>query len=147
MPEPIVITPNTKENTEDQGSFRTVKFDGSYTLRPGESIYSPNKKQELRMQKEDGILVLYRRNDDGSWKAVWESKTYGNAGAYAEFQGDGNLVVYDVGNPRKALWASKTDLTGTNNYGKGVFLMMTQCLSPSRRQIQTRQKNVLPISR
>jgi len=74
------------------------------------------------MQEEDGILVLYKRNEDGSWEVVWKSKTDGKgiAGAYAAFQGDGNLVVYG-GTPERALWASNTNVTGTDSYGKGIL--------------------------
>jgi hypothetical protein len=82
-------------DTEDVDfAYYKVPMDGSFTLRPGESIYSPNKKQKLIMQRE-GNLVQYTLNEDGTQGEVfWASNTAGNDGAYAAFQGDGNLVVY-----------------------------------------------------
>jgi hypothetical protein len=69
-------------------------MDGTFTLRPCQSIYSPNKKHQLEMQG-DGHLVQYKLNDDGSRDIVWESNTNGHADeAYAWFQTDANLVVY-----------------------------------------------------
>jgi hypothetical protein len=103
-----------------------VKFDG-FTLRPGQSIYSPNWKQQLVMQV-DGNLVFYKLNEDGSeGKVIWASNTNQDwtGGAYAVFQTDGNLVVYIDGVETEtkplALWASFTDQTGTDNYGKGIL--------------------------
>lgn len=54
----------------------------------------------------DGNLVLY---NTANGAAVWNSGTYGNAGAYAVFQTDGNFVIYSASG--KALWFSST--TGT----------------------------------
>jgi hypothetical protein len=105
-----------------QGDGGIVKFDG-FTLRPGQSIYSPNKKQKFMMQV-DGNLVFLKLNEDGSeGKVIWASNTNNHSGAYAVFQDDGNLVVYIDGLQTKplALWASFTDQTGTDNYGKGIF--------------------------
>jgi len=57
----------------------------------------------MKMQS-DGNLVLYSRNDE----AMWSTGTYGNHGAYMDFQNDGNLVIYkdksDGG--RDVLWAA-----------------------------------------
>ena len=70
----------------------------------------------------DGNLVLYKRNEDGSRNAVWLSKTgFQDWDAYAVFQDDGNLVIYSDDTPRKVLWASFTDPTGIDNYGKGIL--------------------------
>ncbi|WP_175778426.1 protease pro-enzyme activation domain-containing protein [Burkholderia anthina] len=73
------------------------------TLEPGQILYSPSKNHELVMQN-DGNLVLYNTTRG---TAVWNSGTFGNAGAYAAFQTDGNFVVY--GASGRALWASSTN--------------------------------------
>ncbi|KVC51166.1 peptidase S53 [Burkholderia diffusa] len=73
------------------------------TLKPGQIVYSASKSHVLAMQN-DGNLVLYNATNGA---AVWNSGTYGNAGAYAVFQTDGNFVVYSgSGN---ALWYSATN--------------------------------------
>ena len=85
-------------------------------------------KQQFEMQG-DGNLVLYKRNEDGSRNAVWLSKTgFQDWDAYAVFQDDGNLVIYSDDTPRKVLWASFTDQTGTDNYGKGIFFKKFQTM-------------------
>ena len=99
-------------------------MDGTFTLRPGQSIYSPNKKQKFMMQV-DGNLVFLKLNEDGSeGKVIWASNTNNHPGAYAVFQDDGNLVIYTGDTPRIALWASNTDQAGTDNYGKGIFFQV-----------------------
>jgi subtilase family serine protease len=75
------------------------------TLRPSQIVYSASGSHRLAMQ-EDGNLVLY---NTANGAAVWNSGTYGNAGAYAVFQTDGNFVIYSASG--KALWFSST--TGT----------------------------------
>jgi hypothetical protein len=52
----------------------------------------------------DGNAVLY-----ASGRAVWNSRTGGNAGARLVMQNDGNLVVYAASG--KALWASAASRT------------------------------------
>lgn len=74
--------------------------DGQY-LYPGWVEWSSGGDYYLVMQT-DGNLVLY--NDAG--KALWDSKTQGNSGAYATLQTDGNFVVYS--SAKKPLWASNT---------------------------------------
>ncbi|WP_249203339.1 protease pro-enzyme activation domain-containing protein [Burkholderia ambifaria] len=75
------------------------------TLRPSQIVYSASGSHRLAMQG-DGNLVLY---NTANGAAVWNSGTYGNAGAYAVFQTDGNFVIYSASG--KALWFSST--TGT----------------------------------
>ncbi|AOJ88269.1 peptidase S53 [Burkholderia sp. MSMB0856] len=72
------------------------------TLKPGQTVYSASQNHRLVMQN-DGNLVLY--NVSGA--AIWNSGTFGNAGAYAVFQTDGNFVVYSAGG--RALWFSATN--------------------------------------
>ncbi len=74
-------------------------------LRPSQIVYSASGSHRLAMQG-DGNLVLY---NTANGAAVWNSGTYGNAGAYAVFQTDGNFVIYSASG--KALWFSST--TGT----------------------------------
>jgi Ca2+-binding RTX toxin-like protein/6-phosphogluconolactonase (cycloisomerase 2 family) len=56
----------------------------------------------LRMQ-EDGHLVLYKA--DGVTPA-WTSNTFGNDGAFAVLQHDGNFVIYDT--EQTPLWSTET---------------------------------------
>lgn len=61
-------------------------------LSPGQGLVSTNGLLRLVMQT-DGNLVLYAPG--GS--ARWHTHTYGNPGAWAQFNWDGNLVVYGPG--------------------------------------------------
>jgi hypothetical protein len=66
------------------------------------------KTHELKMQP-DGNLVLYKFKRDSGGKiternALWASNTGDRPGSRAEFQKDGNLVVYDI--RERAMWAS-----------------------------------------
>ncbi|WP_275906263.1 protease pro-enzyme activation domain-containing protein [Burkholderia semiarida] len=71
-------------------------------LKPRQAVYSASGNHELLMQ-DDGNLVLYNTTNGA---AVWNTRTYGNPGAYAVFQTDGNFVVYSAnGTP---LWYSAT---------------------------------------
>ncbi|MBR8140836.1 peptidase S53 [Burkholderia sp. AU19243] len=80
------------------------------TLRPGQIVYSGTQSHQLTMQN-DGNLVLYNTTNG---TPVWNSGTFGNAGAYAVFQTDGNFVVYGPsGNP---LWNSATSSTSYGQY-------------------------------
>lgn len=70
------------------------------TIAPGQSYASNSVK--LTMQA-DGDLVITSK----AGKAMWRTKTAGNAGAKAVMQSDGNLVVYPAsGGP--SLWESKS---------------------------------------
>jgi hypothetical protein len=76
------------------------------SLAAGQYVLSPNGYQ-LIMQA-DGNLVQYA----GQY-ALWDSRTFGNPGAWVIMQTDGNLVVYSSsGQP---LWSSRTN--GTQNLG------------------------------
>ncbi|QCX53343.1 hypothetical protein [Elizabethkingia sp. JS20170427COW] len=76
-------------------------------LPTNQKIYSRNKAYFLTFQR-DGNLAFYRT---GSTRALWASNTQGR-GARAEFQNDGNLVIYDVyGN---AIFSSRTNDRGDN---------------------------------
>ncbi|VWC89405.1 peptidase S53 [Burkholderia contaminans] len=72
------------------------------TLKPRQAVYSASGNHALLMQ-EDGNLVLYNTTNGA---AVWNTGTYGNPGAYAVFQTDGNFVVYSANGA--ALWNSAT---------------------------------------
>ncbi|MFD9129606.1 hypothetical protein [Kitasatospora sp. NPDC059571] len=77
-------------------------------LLPGQSLMSG--ESSLVMQG-DGNLVLYLVGPTGAHgPALWSSGTYGNRGAYAYMQPDGNLVVYRNGgsSPADALWSSRS---------------------------------------
>jgi hypothetical protein len=86
----------------DPTTKTVVKFDGKSSLKPGESVKSPNGKYSLEFK--DGNLVLYSNNDDGSHQAKWWSSNTKDANR-VDFQTDGNVVVYKDDN---AKWASNT---------------------------------------
>jgi hypothetical protein len=70
-------------------------------LTAGQSIRSPDGRYMLMLQT-DGNLVL----SDDAKRPQWSSQTYDNPGAYANFDGNGDLVVYGKrGNP---LWHTAT---------------------------------------
>lgn len=70
------------------------------TLTPGQYMLSPDRSTRLVMQS-DGNLVMYRAG-----RPTWSSNTFGNAGAFFRYQGDGNLVVYSAAG--RPLWVSGT---------------------------------------
>ncbi len=72
------------------------------SLRPDESIWSPNGQYALKYQS-NGDLVLYRNRDAAT---LWHTNTDGKPGAACTMQSDGNLVIYDAA--QKALWSSVT---------------------------------------
>ena len=79
------------------------------------------KTHELTLQT-DGNLVLHRFERDGSGKVtnrvpIWSTGTHGRPGARADFQRDGNLVMYDIAD--RPIWAS-----GSN--GKGATRLTLQ---------------------
>ncbi|MEV0990657.1 hypothetical protein [Streptomyces sp. NPDC049949] len=56
-------------------------------------------------------LPIHKSGGDGKGAAIWDTKTYGNPGAYAVMQEDGNVVVYgkDGGQGKGgAIWHSDT---------------------------------------
>ncbi|MGW4381913.1 glycoside hydrolase domain-containing protein [Kitasatospora sp. NPDC004531] len=94
----------------------TSKASGN-TLKPGQRLASgqslTSDSMTLTMQA-DGNLVAYLKAGTGS-RPLWSTNTYGNAGAYAVMQDDGNLVIYRAdGGPGNggALWATTTASAG-----------------------------------
>lgn len=61
-------------------------------LYRGQTLYSSNGWYRLVLQADDGNLVIYNKAD----VAVWNTGTYGSQAAYAYFQADGNLVLYEA---------------------------------------------------
>ena len=74
------------------------------TLAAGRSLFSPSQQYRLDVQA-DGNLVEY-----GNGRALWSTRTNGNAGVRLDLQPDGNLVLYSAAN--RPLWSSVT-------YGSG----------------------------
>jgi ABC-type transport system substrate-binding protein len=85
-------------------TLRACVYGRGTVFNPGTGCRSDNA---LFLMQTDGNLVLYRA--DGRPK--WHAGTYGNPGAFAVFQNDGNFVVYSASRDR-ALWNSRT-------YGRG----------------------------
>jgi hypothetical protein len=85
----------------------------------GIDAYVPAGIAYLIMQA-DGNLVFYVMSGSiGKTQVLWASGTAGRPGAWAYFQNDGNLVVYDApyGNVSKPLWATGTNGQGVRNWG------------------------------
>jgi GH25 family lysozyme M1 (1,4-beta-N-acetylmuramidase) len=85
------------------------QVDSGQRLTGGQSLENSTRHNSLVMQT-DGNLVEYVGN-----RALWQSRTVGNSGAYVAMQADGNLVVYSATN--QPLW-----WTGTSNPGATVTL-------------------------
>jgi len=75
--------------------------------RPGPdfstSVVTASSDFTLLEMQSDGNLVLSSCSA-GTCSPIWSSLTYGNPGAHARMQTDGNLVVYTAGG--QALWSS-----------------------------------------
>jgi hypothetical protein len=61
----------------------------------------------------DGNLVLYQ-NNQGVWRAVWNTGTFGKGGTHLLMQTDGNLVIYTASNV--AVWSTGTGGHEPNEY-------------------------------
>lgn len=99
-----------KDNTEYFTSVRRCTgTDKPSTIEPGTRLYtghslcSSDHRYMLSMLP-NGNLALYDQGNDS--RRLWVSGTYGNKGVYAEFQSDGNFVLYDQYG--RAVWASDT---------------------------------------
>jgi hypothetical protein len=78
------------------------------TLLAGHYLNSSNGRYSLRMQP-DGNLVLRRRAD---MQALWDTHTWGNPGARAIMQKEGNLAVYS--GTAALWWTSPWDRPGAS---------------------------------
>lgn len=72
------------------------------TLRAGQYLTSSNGRYRLQVNP-DGNLVVYRLADG---QPLWDLHTWGNPGAHASMNTDGNLVLYSPSGA--ALWSSRT---------------------------------------
>jgi hypothetical protein len=80
---------------------------GQFLLLPGQIVHSQNRKLEMQ---SDCNLVLSSFENGAAGGALWRSDTSGaGENCYADFQADGNFVVYDGSG--QALWASGTSGT------------------------------------
>ena len=88
------------------GGGGTNPVTGDQVFNSGQSITSPNGQFVLTFQN-DGDLVEYA----AAGQALWASGTTNEGAVEADFQTDGNLVVYGTPNPDGSLvplWASGT---------------------------------------
>lgn len=99
-----------KSAAKNQQRATALAATTNVSLQPGDILasneYIETENGFLYMQP-DGNLVL----DHKAGAELWASATYGNTGAYAVFQADGNFVIYKKdGGPTKggALWSSRT---------------------------------------
>jgi len=74
------------------------------SIQVDKAIVSQNNRYWLVMHNQ-GNLVIYDILD-GVSKIIWDARTYGNPGATATMQSDGNFVVSKNGQP---LWSTKTN--------------------------------------
>ncbi|WP_183085062.1 hypothetical protein [Trinickia fusca] len=101
-PAPTNATPASSTTPAAQAPSPGTGFlTSGTTLKPGQSIRSPNGQYELIMQT-DGNLVLHDLAND---KALWSSNTAGKGAQSATMQADGNLVVLKGD---QAVWSSNT---------------------------------------
>ncbi|MFC6986729.1 hypothetical protein [Streptomyces cirratus] len=108
----------------DPGQCMTSAGGRSEDLRPGQRLESGASlvptpgKPELVMQP-DGNLVVYAVANGGTKLPLWHSGTYGNPGAYALMQDDGNFVIYKKdGGPQTGggIWNTATYGNRANDY-------------------------------
>jgi hypothetical protein len=94
---------STSTNTPSQSTFAA----GGLSLTAGQFVQTQTRKLEMQA---DCNLVLYNVANAQVGGVLWHSGTFGaGTGCYVDFQGDGNLVVYDGGG--QPLWASGTSGT------------------------------------
>lgn len=108
------------------------------TLLPGEYLVSPDRTARALLQ-DDGNLVVYKKQADGSDKMVWATHTYdGNTlgkllGAKLIVQEDHNLVLYTKeGAPA---WATNTHERGTGRAtlalgDEGILVLVDEAEPP-----------------
>eukprot|EP00985_Skeletonema_marinoi_P008812 scaffold4024_cov208-Skeletonema_marinoi.AAC.8 len=98
------------------GNFRITSTGGGDN--DTNSIVSPDNYSKLKME-DNGNLVLSIAN----LGPVWESMTGSSGtGSFANFQGDGNLVVYNAASPPVFQWQSGT--TGLTGGAQGIVLYL-----------------------
>lgn len=85
------------DSADNRSNYTNIKTD--FQLFNGSSVSSGDGRFSLRMN--NGNLELARNSDSG---ILWSTNTAGS-GAYAFFQGDGNLVLYT---PSGSIWHSAT---------------------------------------
>lgn len=83
----------------DNAAFIGTEARGMVLIHGDQYLRSPDGRYSMKMQT-DGNLVVYAPGH----KALWQSNTDGNPGAYLLIQTDGNIVVYSSAG--KALWYS-----------------------------------------
>ncbi len=102
-------------------------------LRPGESVYSPGREYQLFMNTSGNLELNFCDGgvfdaSSGACAATVQTKWQSSTSAsdfYADFQGDGNFVVYDTGGGGvTATWASVTDPSNlpSGAYANQLFL-------------------------
>ncbi|MER6781117.1 MULTISPECIES: trypsin-like serine protease [unclassified Streptomyces] len=108
---------------DDLGQWIDATID-PLLVRPGQTIPSGStlvgKDLKLVMQADGNMVIYHKSGGDGKGAAIWDTKTYGNPGAYAVMQEDGNFLVYkkDGGDGKGgSLWSSDTYGNGTENRG------------------------------
>jgi hypothetical protein len=84
------------------------------TLRPGDSLVSPNGHYRAPMQASGSLVTEVVRTGE----PIWSTGTDGNRGAYAELEKDGNFVVHQGGqsSPPSVPVASPPYQTGTGGH-------------------------------
>lgn len=99
-------------NDFSRGQASKTELHAGESLGLDQSIYSPNKTYEAKMQS-DGDFVIYRLCDN---YVMGSTRTNGSGANRATMQTDGNFVVYAGDTPKSA--------TATNGAGSGCKLVM-----------------------
>ena len=99
-------------NSKNQPVWSTNALRRGQTLLHGQAIYSPNGNYRALLSMKGYFRVEANMWDD-SWEERWGPGSYGDR---ISFQDDGNLVIYQTGNPT---WSSGT-------HGKGGVIVEMQ---------------------
>ncbi|MFD9125959.1 hypothetical protein [Kitasatospora sp. NPDC059571] len=105
---PALAPANTPCTTTGVAWDTTAGVSPGQELSPGQRLSVPGVSTVMQW---DGNLVTYLMTPDGhQGPPLWSSGTWGNWGAHAVMQTDGNFVIYRQGstNTRDALWSTRT---------------------------------------
>jgi murein DD-endopeptidase len=82
------------------------------TILGGTVLRSDTSNTRILNMRTDGNLV-----QKVSGRVVWQSRTGGHPGAWAELQAKGNFVIWtrDASRKKVALWSSRTSTAGSGN--------------------------------
>ncbi|MGW4379711.1 hypothetical protein [Kitasatospora sp. NPDC004531] len=98
-------TPTCQQDPMDVSDIR-VALDSGERMTSGETRTDHTDSTALQMQPDGNLVLSLVNSTGGPDHVMWASGTWGNPGAYAVMQTDGNLVVYGQGGT--ALWSTRS---------------------------------------